>query len=185
MAENPPVLIIFGGLPGAGKTTLAKAIATRAHAVYLRIDTIEQALRSSGELKGEVGPSGYMVACRLAIENLRMSQSVVADSVNPLKSTREAWLAAAAEAEANGMEIEVICSDLEEHRRRVETRASEIEGLPAISWQAVLARQYQPWKADLVFDTAGKAPEQAADELVRALISLRAQGEAPQLYLGT
>ena len=184
MTENPPVLIIFGGLPGAGKTTLARAIAVRSHAVYLRMDTIEQALRASGELTGEVGPVGYMVAYRLAVENLSLGQSVVADSVNPLEITREAWLAAAAETGANAMEIEVTCSDLGEHRRRIETRSSDIQGLPEISWQAVLERHYAPWKPDLVFDTAGKLPEQAADELVRELISLRVQGDGPQVYLG-
>jgi predicted kinase len=38
------MLIIFGGLPGVGKTTLAKAVAREWEAVYLRVDTIEQAL---------------------------------------------------------------------------------------------------------------------------------------------
>jgi predicted kinase len=38
------ILIIFGGLPGTGKTTLAKALAHRLSAAYLRIDTVEQAM---------------------------------------------------------------------------------------------------------------------------------------------
>ena len=49
------MLIIFGGLPGVGKTTLAKALAREWEAAYLRVDTIEQALRFSGALQGEVG----------------------------------------------------------------------------------------------------------------------------------
>ena len=39
------MLIIFGGLPGSGKSTIARALALRLGAVYLRIDTIEQAIR--------------------------------------------------------------------------------------------------------------------------------------------
>ena len=44
MHERKSTLIVFGGLPGTGKTTLAKAIAGEHAATYLRIDTIEQAL---------------------------------------------------------------------------------------------------------------------------------------------
>ena len=39
------MLIIFSGLPGSGKSTIARALAKRLGAVYLRIDTIEQAIR--------------------------------------------------------------------------------------------------------------------------------------------
>ena len=40
-----PVLFIFAGLPGSGKSTLAGVLAREIRAVYIRIDTIEQALR--------------------------------------------------------------------------------------------------------------------------------------------
>ena len=45
------MLIAFAGLSGAGKTTIARILAQRLGAAYLRIDTIEQALRSSRVLK--------------------------------------------------------------------------------------------------------------------------------------
>ena len=37
-------LLIFGGLPGTGKSTIARLLAARLGAVWLRIDSIEQAL---------------------------------------------------------------------------------------------------------------------------------------------
>jgi predicted kinase len=160
------MLIIFGGLPGVGKTTLAKAAAREWEAVYLRVDTIEHALRFSETLQGEVGPAGYLVAYRLAEENLRIGRTVVADSVNPLNITRDAWLSVAADA----IEIEVICSDPSEHRRRVENRNADIDGLSWPTWQAVLERPYEDWtRPHLVLDTAKKSIEEVTEELFNRL----------------
>jgi hypothetical protein len=75
--------VYFCGLPGSGKSTLARAVARRYNAVYLRIDTVEQALRDlcSVDVQGE----GYRLAYRIASDNLRLGHSVVADSCNPIE----------------------------------------------------------------------------------------------------
>jgi len=66
VSEKKSTLIVFGGLPGTGKTTLARAVAEEHSATYLRIDTIEQALRSSGVLVGDdVGPADYLIAYKV------------------------------------------------------------------------------------------------------------------------
>ena len=52
------MLVVFGGLPGTGKTTISRVIAARRSATYLRIDVIEQARRSAGGLARDVGASG-------------------------------------------------------------------------------------------------------------------------------
>ena len=83
------MLVTFGGLPGSGNTALARRLAQSLSAVYLRIDTIENALIQSGVLKEGVGPAGYVTAYRLAEENLSIGRIVVADSVNALQITRE------------------------------------------------------------------------------------------------
>jgi predicted kinase len=153
---DEPALIVFGGLPGSGKTTLARGAVRALAAVYLRIDVIEQALRDSGSLAGDVGPAGYLVAYGLAESNLRLGQSVVADCVNPLGITRAAWRRVAEQSSARLIEIEVICSDKAEHRRRVETRVSDIPGLAPPGWGSVLAHEYETWdQPRLVVDTAG------------------------------
>ena len=41
-------LIAFGGLPGTGKTVIAREVVREVNAVYVRIDSIEQAIRASG-----------------------------------------------------------------------------------------------------------------------------------------
>ena len=85
-----PTLIIFGGLPGAGKSTIARELASTIGGVLLRIDTIEQAMRNPSE-HFEVGDEGYRVAYAVAGDNLRLGHTVIAYSVNPLGITREAW----------------------------------------------------------------------------------------------
>ena len=45
METNKPILYIFSGLPGTGKTTLSQKLCKKIDAFYLRIDTIEQTLR--------------------------------------------------------------------------------------------------------------------------------------------
>ncbi|MGB7414442.1 MAG: AAA family ATPase [Thermosynechococcaceae cyanobacterium] len=148
------MLYIFGGFPGTGKSELASHLAQVLKATYLRVDTIEQALRNSGMTT--VGPEGYELAYRLAVDNLKLGIDVVADSVNPLKITRQAWRGVAQGAGVDCREIEVICSDQIEHRSRVESRQSQVPGLRLPTWNDVLQREYHLWDRNpIVIDTAG------------------------------
>jgi predicted kinase len=120
--SKPPVLIVFSGLPGVGKTTVSKALATRSGAVYLRIDAIEQAMKAAGAMT--IGAAGYAAAQAIALANLRLGHGVVADCVNPVDDSRQGWRDVAAQAPATLVDIHLICSDAAEHRRRVEGRDS-------------------------------------------------------------
>src|SRR5687768_8621542 len=156
------MLVVFGGLPGTGKTTLARQVADRLRATYLRIDTIEQALRSSMGLADDVGPAGYAVAYAICEANLTLGRAVVADCVNPLSITRAAWRDVATRTAAPIFEVEVICSDEAEHRRRVESREIDIPGLIPPTWAAVMARDYAPWSEPrIVIDTARSTSAEA------------------------
>lgn len=101
------MLVAFGGLPGVGKSTIARELARQLGAVYLRIDTIEYPIRESRDLHGSVGGTGYEIAYGLAGDNLRLGLTVVADSVNPLPLTRNAWRDVARRADVPIVEVEV------------------------------------------------------------------------------
>jgi predicted kinase len=165
-----PVLIAFAGLPGAGKSTIARAVARRLGAAYLRIDSVEQALRSGGTLPAGVVVEGYAVAYAVAADQLAVGLSVVADAVNPIALTRDAWRDVAGRAGARLIDVEVICSDAAEHRRRVETRRTDVPGLALPTWEAVLTREYQAWdRPRLVLDTAARDAGACVRELLERL----------------
>ena len=159
------MLVIFSGLPGTGKTTIASALAREIKGVHVRVDSIEQALRGAGV---QVEHEGYAVAYAVAEDNLRLGHTVIADSVNPWPETREAWRAVAKRASVKSIDVEIMCSDTSAHRTRVETRMGDIPGLRLPRWQDVVDRDYRLWDLDrLQIDTA-YVPVEEAVRLIRA-----------------
>ena len=178
LGNHDLMLLIFGGLPAVGKTAIATGLARGIGAVHLRIDSIEQALRNSNVTMA--GPEGYVVAYAVAEDNLRLGRIVIADSVNPVEATRAAWRRVAQRAGKRCIEIEIVCSDQSEHRRRIESRLANIVGHRLPTWQQVCAREYEPWEASIVVDTAGqqiKASVSALREMLEGSEqALRANG---------
>lgn len=160
------MLVVFSGLPGTGKTTLARALAVSQDAVYLRIDSIEQSLRDSRLMGGEVGSSGYAVANAIALDNLNNGRLVVADCVNPVQHSRAAWAVTAAKANCRLLNVQVLCSDEDIHRQRVEARIGDLPGLVPPTWQSVSQHEYEPWQtAPFTVDTA-RVSAQTAQALI-------------------
>ncbi len=161
---NKPTLYIFSGLPGSGKSTLAQELSKAAGFMYLRIDTVEQALRDLCKLKVE--GEGYCLSYRIAQDNLKLGISVVADSCNPIELTRSEWNEVAIKSNASFTNIEVVCSDTSEHRKRVENRKPTITGHKLPTWKDVENREYHSWCDErLVIDTAGKTVSESVQQL--------------------
>ncbi len=168
------MLIVFGGLPGTGKTTIARELARQLGAVHLRIDSIEQALRDYRAGRHSLDDAGYRVAYMVAADNLAVGRMVIADSVNPLPVTRDAWVAVAKRTRTRVVEVEVICSDPDEHRRRAEDRVTDIPGLTLPTWQEIVSRGYHPWdRKHLVVDSARLSVEQSVHMLREAIEAQR------------
>lgn len=160
-----PILYIFSGLPGAGKTTIASEFARRLKLPYFRLDTIEHGLKEVCciSVQGE----GYRLTWRIAADNLKIGNDVVIDCVNPWEMTRKEWEKVALDSQAGYLNIEIACSDKAEHKQRVESRESDIDGFKLPAWDEVEARDYQEWKKERIrIDTSHKEIAECVDELI-------------------
>lgn len=162
------VLVVVGGLPATGKTAVARLVAHEMRAAFLRIDTVEDAIsRSEGRCELISGDEGYVVGYGLAADQLALGLDVVVECVNPIAVTRDAWLAVGDRTRARVVEVELTCSDRNEHRRRLMTRRFDFTALTAPRWRDVADRDYEPWKREhLVIDTCLLQPDAAAQAVV-------------------
>ena len=112
-------------------------------------------------------PSAVIAACGCYAQThpedvKKLGLDVIAECVNPLPITRDAWRAAASRRGARIVEVELVCSDAAEHRARLQARTPDIDGLRNPSWRQVVERHYEPWGRDrLVIDTSAVGPDEA------------------------
>jgi len=162
-------LIVMSGLPAAGKSTIARALAQRIGAIWLRVDSMDQAIWASGTAPQDLQDWTYRAAQAVAADNLALGRDVIADCVNGYPAAHEGWERAAAPSGSEIVWLRIICSDLAEHRRRVETRDVGIPGLPLPDWDAVLARDNLAWVRDhRTIDTAGRPLDTCVAEAMEA-----------------
>ena len=167
-------LVSLSGLPGVGKTTLAKKLAALTPAIHLRVDSVETALQRSILSIHPAEDAGYLALAAIAQDNLLLGFDVIADTVNPIGISRQLWTKTASDGAAHLLSVEVICSDKALHRKRVETRISDIKGLVVPNWHEVSKRTFEPWKCDrLIVDTALNSVDECAIMIAKEMDRLR------------
>lgn len=149
-------LVVVGGLPGTGKSTIAQHAARMVGGALIAKDVVEAALWRSGIGRDEQsGWAGYEILSSLADAQLRAGTSVVLDSVAAYERLRLGWREIGRRNGATVREIECVCSDEATHRSRIDGRERGIPGWYELTWQDILdvRARYEPWKdAELVLD---------------------------------
>lgn len=132
-----PLLIVFKGHPGVGKSTVARAVAQRLGVPLIDKDDIKDILDDG---RFDAGGPSYNVMFNVARRQLLNGLNVICDSpLSQLLSYTSAQRVAR-EANARLVVVECMCSAPEEWRRRVDQRGAL--NLPAhhiTTWQGLQA----------------------------------------------
>jgi predicted kinase len=147
-------LIIFSGLPGTGKSTLAEAVGKALEIPVFAKDWLEAALLRSGlkptSADKSLGYAGYELLTVLAKRQLMLGQSVILDSVAASRTIRDTWLSLTEQYNADYRVIECICSNESLHRSRLKQRQLNIPGWHELEWSEVerVKQYYFLWEEE-------------------------------------
>jgi predicted kinase len=152
-------LIIFSGLPGTGKSTLAETMGRDLGIPVFAKDWLEAALLRNGlnpVVEGNPPRSvGYELLTVLAERQLMLGQSVILDSVAGSQNIRSTWCRLSEQYAADWRVIECVCSDESVHRARLKDRRRDIPGWHELEWSEVerVRQYYLPWEEEhLILD---------------------------------
>jgi predicted kinase len=168
-------LALVGGLPGTGKTTLAKALAAETGAVAISSDTVRGQLRDTGAVTGEIGVFGkgaYNAEAKAAVyrEMLARARSflgqgipVVMDASWNSATERDHAAEMAAELAADVIEICCECPQSEAARRIRHRRGSDSDATEAIA--SAMSATQSPWPTATTIDTSSEPSTSTAAAL--------------------
>lgn len=116
------VFVQMSGAPGAGKTTIAGAIAGRIGAVVIDHDITKSALLDACVPVAVAGRASYQVLGAIVQHLLSQGHSVIFDSPCYFKELLERGQRLAREAGATYLYVECVVEDLDELDRRLRAR---------------------------------------------------------------
>ena len=152
-------LILFAGLPGTGKSTLAYRLAKEKGWCVLSKDQINRSLERE---RIDNGRAGYEVLLDLAELNLRNSVSVILDASFGFARLRSRAEEIAKQYEARFFGIECICSDEQSLKKRFEMRPEMVTGWQPADWLEYnrVKNYWEKWEnAHLRLDATGSVEE--------------------------
>ncbi len=145
-------LVVVSGWPGAGKSTIAEAIAAATASTVVSFDWVMSALREFPDLWERIElpierqrAVGWTLMSRVAEQQLRREASVVFDLV-ARDAAIDQWSELAERTGAGLFVIECFCEDARLHRQRIEHRRREIPGWYELTWERVQGsrQNYRP-----------------------------------------
>ena len=167
------MLLVVSGLPGTGKTSVAREVARRLDAVHLSVDPVEDAMIGAGlPSSWSTGVAAYEVTRAVAEDNLSLGRQVVVDAVNDSGPARDTWRRAAQAAGTGVRFVLLTLADTDEHRRRLETRGRRFAHVEEPTWAEVTERagRYAPWSDPVVRLDAAAPLTELVDAATRALL---------------
>jgi aminoglycoside phosphotransferase family enzyme len=181
-------LVLVGGPPGTGKSTLAGALADRLGFTVLSSDRIRKELAGLAPEQGLTGDYGsgiyteawtertYAEMVSRAAGLLVLGESVVLDATWTSARHRQAAADAAGRATADLVQLRCAIPARLAARRTASRTGSASDATPAIAER--LAAEQEPWPAAVVIDTSPEATTagQRPDPVARALEAVRPHG---------
>lgn len=154
-------LILFAGMPGSGKTTLARLVAKRMGIPVFAKDRVQRVLRDHNLAEASTG-DGYFIILDMADELLSLGQSVILDATFPLDHFRTVASETAARHKAHFCAFYCYCSDDEVWRARMSQRVQYVPGWKPVGWDDVIRMRdyYQPWNENALSLDSVKPPEE-------------------------
>lgn len=165
-----PILILFAGMPGSGKTTLARMAARRLTLPVFSKDRVQRVLRDH-HLAAENTGDGYYIILDMADEQLSLGISVILDATFPLDHFRTVASEIAVRHQARFCAFYCYCSDDDMWRSRMTERVQYVPGWRPVGWDDVLRMRqyYQPWNENAVALDSVRPPQENFMEALRAI----------------
>lgn len=162
-----PTLVLFAGLPGSGKTTIARAFATRMGALHLNSDTVRRDMGLMGRYAPDDKQRVYTELLERTQSALQNGQTVVIDSTFAKADTRTPFVSLATRQGVVVYWVQTFARD-EVIRERLRQPRPDSEADFEV-YQRIAAEADPLPEPVCRVDTEAYAPEGAVDFLLRHL----------------
>ena len=177
-----PSLVIFSGLPGTGKSTLANQLARQLNWPLLCIDDV------IGEVPENAGiafwDSKVAILLRLTEVQLELGLSVVVDSVF-MNMDRNHAQELARKYQARFLPIYVFISDDKIWEERVTARFKELNNKDVATWEQILhqSEHFRAWEPDTALFVDSLNPVDQNYETILSFVTKNTVALKPLSYL--